>query len=450
LIMYVYTYTRFSIKKQMHSRKAIKDYKKEIPGSIVKYVDPIDPKIKYTHVFAFPTLYKETSRGNVMEWHILVRVSSKNDNLNPKDFYTSDPPAGAKAYYWTWTVENTESGGTPQVSAPTLIASGKNIDKANETNVFTQALSEAFNLFREKIKNKYRTDLKSKDPNPWRKPPARFELLTKNEKKVKFPAYILPKLDGVFCETVLNPDGQIEMISRQLLPFLNTPKHIKALKPVFKKFPNIMLFGEFYQHGLKLQQIMSVCTNNDNTNTLTYFVFDCILTDQLDMPYIQRRALLKKIFDTLIEENDYVIRMKSPKVNNKEELNEKYNSYLDKGYEGGMLYLEDGDYKFYYTASRSKSVFKMKPRRSDEFKIIGFKDGNGKNKGLVTFIMETKNKNKFNAEPNMPEDERRKLFNEFQKKFHYKGKMGTVTYSDLSEKGIPLQPKFIAVVDENL
>jgi len=432
----------------MQSRKAIKDYKKEIPGSIVKYIDPLDPKTKYPHVFAFPTLYKETSRGNVMEWHILVRVVSKGEILKPT-FYTSDPPAGSKAYYWTWTVENTESGGTPQVSADTLIASGKNLDKANETNVFTQALSEAFNLYREKIKNKYRVDLKSKDPNPWRKPPARFELLTKHEKKVKFPAYILPKLDGVFCETVLNPDGKIEMFSRQLLPFLNTPRHIKALKPVFKAFPKIMLFGEFYQHGLKLQQIMSACTNNDNVNTMTYFVFDCIFTDQLDMPYVKRRALLMKAFSA-VEENDYVIRMKSPKVQNREELNAKYNSYLDKGYEGGMLYLEEGLYKFYYTASRSNSVFKMKPRRSDEFKIIGFKDGNGKNKGLVTFIMETKDKNKFNAEPNMTEEERRKLFKEFEKKFHYKGKMGTVTYSDLSEKGIPLQPKFIAVVDENL
>ena len=126
-------------------------------------------------------------------------------------------------------------------------------------------------------------------------------------------------------------------------------------------------------------------------------------------------------------------------------MEKKYQEYLDKGYEGAMFYLADGLYKFFYTASRSNSVFKMKPRRSDEFEIINFKSGRGKNHDLVSFVLKTSEGKSFNAEPNMPEDERRKLFKEFQKDFHYKGLMATVTYSDLSVNGIPLQPKFIAL-----
>ena len=124
-----------------------------------------------------------------------------------------------------------------------------------------------------------------------------------------------------------------------------------------------------------------------------------------------------------------------------------YDKFMKDGYEGAIYRNPAGIYKYSTTTSRSWEVLKIKPRQSAEFKIIGFKDGNGKNKGLVTFIMQTEEGRKFNAEPNMTEDVRRKLFTEFQKDFTYKDQMATIEYSELSDNGVPQQPKFIAVRD---
>ena len=433
-------------KVRMESSKKIKDLKKEIPGKFGKYKDLKTHK-ELNNVYLFPTLYKNTSRGNIMEWHIAVRVDKV-----PKNLITlyDHVPEGAVASFWSWNIEKTESGGTPMVSNLTKIKEGKNIGKANETNVFTQALLEAFSLYRSKIKEGYRLDLEVDTPNAWRKPPMRFELIGKHMKKLKFPAYIMPKFDGVFAEAVLNPElERVEIVSRQLHPFTNVKYHLEELEKVFEKYPDLLLFGEFYKPGMRLQEISGITRNESKTNKLTYYVFDCIRTSKLEAPFEERLDLLNKIFDKYLSDAKYIEHMQTEKIKDEKEMKKIYKKYLDAGYEGAMFYNKDGIYKFFYTASRSNSIFKMKPRRSEEFKIVGFKDGRGKNQGLLSLIMETEDGHKFSCEPNMPEEVRRKLFTKFQKKFDWKDKMGTVTYSDLSEKGIPMQPKFIAVRDEN-
>ena len=428
----------------MEGRKAIKDLR-EIPGKFGTYTNAKTGK-SLRNVFLLPTLYKNTSRGNVMAWNIGVLA---NPMPTPPTKAYKSVPEGATASFWSWSIENTESGGTPMVSNQTKITEGKNIGKVNETNVFTQALLEAYSLYRSKIKEGYKTNIEEDKEDAWRKPPARFELITKHMKKLRFPAYIMPKFDGVFAESVFNPEtDKVEIISRQLHPFTNVKYHLEELAPVYERYKDILLFGEFYEHGKKLQEISGITRDGSKTNKLTYYIFDCIRTSNLEAPFEERHALLNKVFEKYLKDTKYVKCMETVKVKDEKEMKKVYDKYLKLDYEGAMLYLSNGLYKFYYTASRSNSVFKMKPRKSEEFKIVGFKDGRGKNQGLVSFILETEDGHKFNAEPNMPEDMRRKLFEKFQKKFTWKDKMGTVTYSDLSDKGIPQQPKFIALREE--
>ncbi len=430
----------------MEGRKQVKDIQKEVPGKFGIYKDSkTGEKIK--NVFMLPTLYKNTSRKNVMAWNIGVLVDPIP--TPPSKAYT-EVSKNATASFWSWSIENTESGGTPMVSNKTIITEGKNIGKANETNVFTQALLEAYSLYRSKIKEGYKVDLSIDVDNLWRKPPARFELITKHMKKLTFPAYIMPKFDGVFAESVFNPEtNQVEIISRQLHPFTNVKYHLKELESLYKKYPDLLLFGEFYIQGKRLQEISGITRDGSKTNKLTYYVFDCIRTSNLEATFEERFKLLNKIFEKYLSEAKYIKHMETVEIKNQKEMKKVYDGYLDEGLEGAMFYKKDGLYKFFYTASRSNSIFKMKPRRSEEFKVVGFKDGRGKNQGLVSFILETEDGHKFNAEPNMPEDVRRKLFEKFQKKFTWKDKMATVTYSDLSDKGIPQQPKFIAIREED-
>lgn len=419
----------------MESRSAVKDLKQEIPG-----------EVNEKGVYEFPKLYKKTSRGNVGEWQMFIRMSN---GVNPTQYYDEPVPKGVRAYYWTVAQEKTASGdGKPRVSEETAIETGKNLGKANETNVFTQALLESYSIYRTKLRQKYNVRLGETDEYPWRKPPMRFNLVKDHLKKLVFPAYLLTKYDGIFAEAVYNPmEKKVEIVSRQLVPFINVGLHEKELAPVFKKYPNIMLFGEFYKHGLPLQQISGMTRDTSSTNKLNLFLFDAIMRDEGEnMVYRDRRALLDKVFEEFGDGFKYVKKMPVYEVGGLKELYDRYEEFVKAGYEGGVYYNPDGKYKFFYTTSRSTDVLKMKPRRSAEFKVVGFKEGRGKNKGLVTFVLETEKGDQFSAEPNLDDDVRKKLFKEFDGgNFHYKDKMATVTYSELSEKGIPMQPKFIAI-----
>ena len=67
-----------------------------------------------------------------------------------------------------------------------------------------------------------------------------------NPDKADYPAYIQPKLDGVRC--LFTKDGAFSRAGNQ---FMNV-EHIEYdLKPVFNRYPNLILDGELYNHGLK-------------------------------------------------------------------------------------------------------------------------------------------------------------------------------------------------------
>ena len=60
------------------------------------------------------------------------------------------------------------------------------------------------------------------------------------------PVFMQPKLDGVRC--LFTKDGAFSRAGNQ---FMNV-EHIEYdLKPVFNRYPNLILDGELYNHGLK-------------------------------------------------------------------------------------------------------------------------------------------------------------------------------------------------------
>ena len=66
-----------------------------------------------------------------------------------------------------------------------------------------------------------------------------------NPDKADYPAYIQPKLDGVRC--LFTKDGAFSRAGNQ---FMNV-KHIENdLKPVFNRYPNLVLDGELYNLSL--------------------------------------------------------------------------------------------------------------------------------------------------------------------------------------------------------
>ena len=84
-----------------------------------------------------------------------------------------------------------------------------------------------------------------------------------NEDKADYPAYIQPKLDGVRC--LFTAKGAFSRANNQ---FMNVDHITKDLKPVFNRYPNLILDGELYNHGLKddFEKIISLVKKKKPTD----------------------------------------------------------------------------------------------------------------------------------------------------------------------------------------
>ena len=85
----------------------------------------------------------------------------------------------------------------------------------------------------------------------------------------------------------------------------------------------------------------------------------------------------------------------------------------------------------------------MKPVFDSEFEIVGYKDGKGRDKGGIIWILKTEDGKTFDARPVDTLDARRKLFENMEKDFdtQYLGKMMTVIYTDTTKDGTPRFPR---------
>jgi len=87
-----------------------------------------------------------------------------------------------------------------------------------------------------------------------------------------------------------------------------------------------------------------------------------------------------------------------------------------------------------YDAKRSINLQKLKTFHDDEFKIVDFEEGKGKEKGLIMFICETKTGDRFSVRPNGSYEDRKEMYNNGS---YYIGKMFTIRYQELTKNGIP-------------
>jgi DNA ligase-1 len=87
-----------------------------------------------------------------------------------------------------------------------------------------------------------------------------------------------------------------------------------------------------------------------------------------------------------------------------------------------------------YVNNRSHDLQKYKEFEEDEFVIVGFKEANGRDSGTVIWNCATKTGDTFDCRPIGSIEHRRELFQNAESNI---GKMLTIKYQELSEKGIP-------------
>ena len=272
-----------------------------------------------------------------------------------------------------------------------------------------------------------------------------------NPEKADYPAYIQPKLDGVRC--VFTKNGAYSRTGKE---FMNV-EHIKnELKPVFKKYPNLVLDGELYNHELKddFEKIISLVRKTKPTQEhrdeaeklVQYHIYDTI--SSMNFTYEKR---LNKITE-IIAESTYsglfldceILQLSlTAYVNNFEEATKYHQKFLEDGYEGSIYRNINGIYK----GTRSWDLMKFKDFHDAEATIINYEVGKGKREGtLGKFIMQDGDGNIFGCPPGKGYNYE-EMKNMLENIHNYIGQVATFTYFQRTQAGSYRHPLFKCIRD---
>lgn len=318
-------------------------------------------------------------------------------------------------------------------------AEPKNVGTKAETSPEEQAVKEAAAMHKHRLDRKY-----SLTPEKARMPSELPMLAHKYEdkkKKVQWPASLQPKLDGLRCMARYE-DGEVTLYSRSG-KVLNLPHICEELASWMDE--EVVLDGELYVHGVALQTINSWIPKpgqslKEESVQIEYHVYDIPINDK---PWSYRKEFLNG-YDIKF---DHIKIVDTWEVENEDEALEMVEIFLADGYEGGILRNHHGLYEW---GKRSSNLLKMKKFIDEEFKIVGYYDGKGKDKGKVVWVCENNDGSgdTFHCRPRGTMKERGEWFKNAES---FMGRLLTVRFQYRTEKNIPFLPVGIVFrIEEDL
>jgi DNA ligase-1 len=252
------------------------------------------------------------------------------------------------------------------------------------------------------------------------------------ERLVKFPAFVQPKLDGIRCLIYLH-NNQIIFQSRQNKLFEPFTHLLPDLEKIFKLHPTLILDGELYCHGLGFENVTSMVrrekTRHTDVDKINYIVYVCL--DVSNDLYIDRISTISKCINCQENQIKKVFFIEIINITTMKQIEDAHTYYTKDGYEGIMI-RGNGPYKH----GRSKDLLKYKKFFDSEYEVVGHTEGTGAHAGTAIFICKTKDKT-FNVVMNGTLEKRREMLKNVT---DYYGKELTVKYQELSTDGIPRFP----------
>ena len=307
------------------------------------------------------TLYKVDTKGKTREWSIEV--------LGDKYRTISGLVDGEK------------------VTSAWTVAKPKNVGKANETTPEAQAQLEADAEVTKKLEQGgYFEDIADIHEDTYFEP-----MLAATYEDIKnfdpFGVYSQPKLDGIRCVTTRKG-----MFSRNGKEFVSCPHIRNALSEVFRKYPDLVLDGELYNHDLKddFNEIVSMIKKQKTTpetiekasRLVQYHVYDAYFPENPNLEFANRTEMLRDIIFTLVP--DFAIRfVYTVQVASQEELDEVYSHNMAGGYEGQMIRIAGSKYE----NKRTKNLIKRKEFEDKEFLILDIMEGEGNWAGYAKSVV---------------------------------------------------------------
>jgi ATP-dependent DNA ligase len=303
--------------------------------------------------------------------------------------------------------------------------------------------------------------------------PADAATASKKKKVITFPCFVQPKLDGLRCVSYATrsvPGGgndtapAVALQSRTGAFFTGLPHIAAALRPYLLQHPSVVIDGELYTDQMPFEELAGLIKKKKITDSdverlkkVKYHVYDIYDRVQHDMPYSERMGVLAsavrrcgcvandtfhsggmsanhRVLRSAADTAAVVVLVRTEKVAALGDFRRLFAEFVEAGYEGIMLRNAAGVYRANY---RSNDLQKYKEFMEDEYRIIDFKEGEGRDAGAVIWVCETADGKEFTARPRGTMQQRREWFNDGAK---YIGKNLTVVYQELTEEGKPRFP----------
>ena len=256
-------------------------------------------------------------------------------------------------------------------------------------------------------------------------------------------SFIQPKLDGVRC--YITKHGAF---SRNHKLFMNAQHITDELKPLFAKYPHVVLDGELYNHNYKdnFNKIISLVrkqspsdAEREEAKVIQFHNYDIFMPETPDNSFRYRNESIKnlhkeftlqycKTVETYEVQSDVTARLMYYQFTNKQ------------GYEGAILRNNKP-----YENKRSYNLQKFKDFHDTEATIIGWVEGQGKRTGTIgKFLARDANGIEFGMPvmDKMPVLEKMYDIAEW-----YIGKTATFTYFQRTPSGSYRHPLFKSIRD---
>lgn len=382
------------------------------------------------------TLYKLETTGKIRQWTIKVKDNS----------------------YWS---EQGQVDGKIVVNKPTITTS-KNEGRSNETTPEEQAVLEAQAKYTKQLDKGYVENIEDVHKITLYKP----MLAQKFEDRVdglEFPLYTQPKLDGVRC-IVYMEDGELVAKSRQGKPIDTVVHVLEELQPFFAENPNAVLDGELYNHDYKndfnkiislVRKMKPVRSDKDTDATfakkeekfavaleeakdkIQYWIYDVPRVGGLG----ESDDFHPRFIGCDFPELKSCVIVKTGIVNNMEELDEYYDTYMEFGYEGQIVRVNGP-----YENKRSKLLLKRKDFTDAEYLVIDIQEGDGNRAGTAKNLTckDEKTGQTFNSNIKGTHEYLAEIL---ENKDYYIGKQATIKFFELTPDGVPRFPYAIAFRD---
>lgn len=358
-----------------------------------------------------PTLFSRAATGALRQWQI---------EYNYTGFRTHSGQVGGKLTTSEW-----------------YIVEATNVGRANARNRAEQAAFEANAKWTKKVEAGYtETPALVDTATSFIEP-----MLAKNwddwKNAVAWPVYSQPKLDGM--RAIITKDGAK---SRNGKTWMTVGHILRALEPLFKEFPDLVLDGELYNHEFKedFNKISSLAKKTkpqqrdleEAAEKLQFHWYDCVDSSaKFSVRAVQIKSLCDKYgFNTEKSPVKLVPTLKHQSVDT---LDTTYGQYLESGFEGQMVRLDDT-----YIGERTHRLLKRKEFKDDEFLIVDICEGNGNKCGMAGYaVLETALGQRFNSNI---KGKHSFLEDLLKNRAQYVGTYGTCTYFNLTPDGIPRFP----------